>query len=111
MRPDHWDLAIVGAGPAGATAAISALRLAPGARVLLLDRADFPRDKACGDGIDPAEGRSFGRQSCLLAKPPSAPGGHGFREKKPQHIDLALDVVAHGFGQGLVGIPIDFVLT
>ena len=53
MRPDHWDLAIVGAGPAGATAAISALRLAPGARVLLLDRADFPRDKACGDGIAP----------------------------------------------------------
>jgi menaquinone-9 beta-reductase len=46
-----WDLAIVGGGPAGATAALAALDACPGARVLLLDRADFPRDKACGDGI------------------------------------------------------------
>lgn len=48
-----WDVAIVGAGPAGSTAALSALRADPGASVLLLDRADFPRDKACGDGIAP----------------------------------------------------------
>ncbi|MEE6256967.1 geranylgeranyl reductase family protein [Plantactinospora sonchi] len=43
------DVAVVGAGPAGASAALAARRL--GASVLLLDRADFPRDKACGDGI------------------------------------------------------------
>lgn len=48
-----WDLAVVGAGPAGAAAAIGALRARPGASVLLLDRADFPRDKACGDGVAP----------------------------------------------------------
>ena len=48
-----WDVAIVGAGPAGSAAALSALRTRPGARVLLLDRSDFPRDKACGDGIAP----------------------------------------------------------
>ncbi len=42
-------MAVVGAGPAGACAALAARRL--GADVLLLDRADFPRDKACGDGI------------------------------------------------------------
>jgi geranylgeranyl reductase family protein len=48
-----WDLVVVGAGPAGATAALAALRSEPGARVLLLDRADFPRDKSCGDGIAP----------------------------------------------------------
>ncbi|HKJ11516.1 MAG TPA: geranylgeranyl reductase family protein [Ornithinimicrobium sp.] len=48
-----WDVAIVGAGPAGSTAAVAALRARPDARVLLLDRADFPRDKACGDGIAP----------------------------------------------------------
>lgn len=46
-----WDLAVVGAGPAGATAALAAMRTDPAARVLLLDRAEFPRDKACGDGI------------------------------------------------------------
>ncbi|WP_426243317.1 NAD(P)/FAD-dependent oxidoreductase [Nocardioides sp. LHG3406-4] len=48
-----WDVAVVGAGPAGATAALAALVRSPGARVLLLDRDDFPRDKSCGDGIAP----------------------------------------------------------
>ena len=51
--PQLWDLVVVGAGPAGSTAALSALRVRPGASVLLLDRADFPRDKPCGDGIAP----------------------------------------------------------
>ncbi|MFC3504349.1 geranylgeranyl reductase family protein [Micromonospora krabiensis] len=46
---DDFDVAVVGAGPAGSAAALAARRA--GARVLLLDRADFPRDKACGDGI------------------------------------------------------------
>jgi flavin-dependent dehydrogenase len=45
----RFDVAIVGAGPAGAAAAIAARRA--GAEVLLLDRAAFPRDKPCGDGI------------------------------------------------------------
>ncbi|GAA4347739.1 NAD(P)/FAD-dependent oxidoreductase [Angustibacter luteus] len=44
-----WDVAVVGAGPAGVAAAVAARRA--GASVLLLDRAHFPRDKACGDGI------------------------------------------------------------
>ncbi|MCW2880543.1 MAG: monooxygenase FAD-binding protein [Sphaerisporangium sp.] len=48
---DVWDLVIVGGGPAGSAAALGAKRLRPDARVLLLDKADFPRDKACGDGI------------------------------------------------------------
>ena len=48
-----WDIVVVGAGPAGACAALGALRADPGLRVLLLDRADFPRDKSCGDGIAP----------------------------------------------------------
>ncbi|MGA7689749.1 MAG: NAD(P)/FAD-dependent oxidoreductase [Jiangellales bacterium] len=48
-----WDLAVVGAGPAGTAAALGALRQRPDARVLLLDSAQFPRDKACGDGVAP----------------------------------------------------------
>jgi geranylgeranyl reductase family protein len=48
---DCWDVAIVGAGPAGSTAAF---RLADGGhRVLLLDKASFPRDKTCGDALIP----------------------------------------------------------
>ena len=50
---ESWDLVVVGAGPAGSAAALGALRVDPALRVLLLDRADFPRDKTCGDGIAP----------------------------------------------------------
>jgi geranylgeranyl reductase family protein len=48
-----WDLAVVGAGPAGSAAALAALQARPDARVLLVDRAAFPRDKPCGDGVAP----------------------------------------------------------
>lgn len=44
-----YDVAIVGAGPAGCTLAL-ALRNA-GLKVILLERAEFPRDKVCGDAI------------------------------------------------------------
>lgn len=50
---DVWDLIVVGAGPAGTSAALGALHADPDLRVLLLDREDFPRDKSCGDGIAP----------------------------------------------------------
>ncbi|MFI6390772.1 NAD(P)/FAD-dependent oxidoreductase [Nonomuraea sp. NPDC050540] len=46
-----WDVLVVGGGPAGAAAALRAKQLRPEASVLLVDRDDFPRDKACGDGI------------------------------------------------------------
>lgn len=46
------DVAIIGAGPAGAAAALRLGQL--GVRdVLLVDRADFPRDKTCGSGLSP----------------------------------------------------------
>ena len=50
---EHWDLIIVGAGPAGSATALGALAEDPALRVLLLDRSEFPRDKSCGDGIAP----------------------------------------------------------
>ena len=53
MTSPRWDLVVVGAGPAGAATALGALAVDPSLRVLLLDRDDFPRDKACGDGIAP----------------------------------------------------------
>jgi geranylgeranyl reductase family protein len=43
------DLAVVGAGPAGTAAAITAA--AAGLRVVVVDRSTFPRDKCCGDGL------------------------------------------------------------
>jgi flavin-dependent dehydrogenase len=51
MRRTRYDAVVVGAGPAGSTAAIVLAR--GGARVALIDKASFPRDKACGDLIGP----------------------------------------------------------
>jgi flavin-dependent dehydrogenase len=46
-----FDVIIAGAGPAGSVAATVLARA--GARVLMVDRARFPRDKLCGDTINP----------------------------------------------------------
>lgn len=46
---DTYDVAILGGGPAGSTAAYRLARA--GASVLLLDKARFPRDKPCGGGV------------------------------------------------------------
>lgn len=44
-----YDLIVMGGGPAGSAAAITAARL--GARVLLLERGRFPRHKVCGEFV------------------------------------------------------------
>ena len=47
----HVDVAVIGAGPAGAAAAIRAARL--GASVRVFEKAAPGRDKVCGDGLTP----------------------------------------------------------
>ena len=49
VAPPHVDVAVVGAGPAGSAAAITLAKA--GKRVALIDKATFPRDKCCGDGL------------------------------------------------------------
>src|SRR5713226_852965 len=46
---EHFDVLVVGGGPAGSTAAYRLARA--GASVLLVDKATFPRDKPCGGGV------------------------------------------------------------
>lgn len=49
MSSNRFDALVVGAGPGGSITALTLAR--GGARVALLDKAAFPRDKACGDGV------------------------------------------------------------
>ena len=52
LMEKRYDVIIVGAGPAGCSAAMSLARL--GYEVALLEKEKFPRGKVCGDGIGPA---------------------------------------------------------
>ena len=49
--PLNADVVVVGAGPAGAATAYHLAQA--GADVVLLEKASFPRDKICGDGLTP----------------------------------------------------------
>jgi flavin-dependent dehydrogenase len=57
-----YDLAIIGGGPGGCAAAITAARA--GASVLLLERGRFPRHKVCGEFVSP---EAVGLLASLLA--------------------------------------------
>lgn len=50
-RVHSYDVAVVGGGPAGATAA--AVLAQGGLKVAIVDKFSFPRDKACGDVVGP----------------------------------------------------------
>ncbi len=50
---EHCDLLVIGGGPAGA--ATAAMAASAGARTMIVERADFPRDKVCGEFVS-AEG-------------------------------------------------------
>jgi len=70
------DVVIVGAGPAGSSAAYFLAR--SGVRVTLLDKETFPRDKVCGDGISASSLRQLDRMGLggrLDAEGAHAPSG------------------------------------
>jgi len=50
-HPPEYDVAIAGGGPAGA--ACATLCAAAGLRTLVLEKSRFPRDKVCGDCVNP----------------------------------------------------------
>ena len=82
--PAQTDVLVVGAGPAGSSAAAWAAR--HGLTVLLADAATFPRDKTCGDGLTP---RAI-RELELLGETEWV---------RAHHVTRGLR--AHGFGQTL----------
>jgi geranylgeranyl reductase family protein len=83
------DALVIGAGPAG-TAAARMLAL-QGLRVVLADRADFPRDKVCGDALIPdaiAALRELGVQHDVVG---GARRLDGIRIYSPDHSYVALE--------------------
>jgi geranylgeranyl reductase family protein len=65
-----YDVAVIGAGPAGSAAAYFLAR--GGLRVALLDKFEFPRDKTCGDGLTPRALEVLGSMGVLAQVEESA---------------------------------------
>ncbi len=68
---DSFDVVVVGGGPAGAAMAWSLARR--GVRVAVVERAKFPREKVCGDFVEPAGLRILDAMHCQTALEASAP--------------------------------------
>lgn len=85
MRTIETDVLVVGAGPAGSSAAAWAAR--NGQQVTVIDKEKFPRDKPCGDGLTP---RAIKELTSL--------GLADWLSTKPKNIGLR----AAGFGQELL---------
>jgi flavin-dependent dehydrogenase len=49
--PAAWDVAIVGGGPAGISTALHLHAAAPRARIVVLEKARYPREKICAGGV------------------------------------------------------------
>lgn len=62
----EWDVAVIGAGPAGLAAASAAA--ATGARTVVLERAEHPRYKTCGGGLIGASLAAVDGQIALPAR-------------------------------------------
>ena len=73
-QPDDADVIVVGAGPAGSTAAYHLAQT--GLSVLLLEKTKFPREKVCGDGLTPRAVRSLVAMG--IDTSPAQPGERGW---------------------------------
>ncbi len=72
-----YDVVVAGAGPAGSSAAFHLARR--DVRVLVLDKASFPRDKICGDGIAPRAVRTLYKMGLQERLDGQFNKFHGFR--------------------------------
>ena len=97
-----YDLIIVGAGPAGATAALYAQR--HGLKTLLLDKARFPRDKICGDALS-GKVVSVLHDLELLNRVAQLPGAaiHEVVFGSPGHVNARVPLNRYDFRDDLTG--------
>ena len=97
------DVAVVGAGPAGAAAALFAAQR--GRRVIVFDKQAFPRDKPCGEGLMPS-GRPALRELGLEGDVVSggAPPLNGVQFGLPEQPPVDVPFPEHGGERSGLGI-------
>jgi flavin-dependent dehydrogenase len=103
MERADADVVVVGAGPAGAAAALFAARR--GRRVVIFDKQDFPRDKPCGEGLMPGGRpalRELGLEDDLVSG--GAPPLQGIQFGLPEQPPAAVPFPAHDGEQAGLGI-------
>ena len=117
--PAAVDVLVVGAGPAGVAAAVELHRA--GVDVLVVDKASFPRDKCCGDGLTTLALRElahlgldvglvpqFQRVDSAVLRGPSGgevtlalPTGHGLFAAVTPRLELDAALVDHATSSGV----------
>jgi geranylgeranyl reductase family protein len=98
----RFDVAIIGAGPAGSSAAISLARC--GYAVALVDKQVFPREKLCGDFVSPINiplFRALGVEQQLLSQEHGSVGAFRMTSALGDAVDVPLPSC---HGQSLVGL-------
>ena len=109
----HFDVAIIGAGPAGSSAAIQLA--AKGYSVALLDKEQFPREKLCGDFLNPVNWpmlRELKVQRAVLARPHEKISIFRFTSFSGEEAEIPLpaDRDEAAVGLGLRRFDLDYVL-
>jgi len=105
------DVAIVGAGPAGSAAAVSLARR--GYSVALVDKQSFPRDKLCGDFLNPASWpllSQLGVARDVLERPHQTVSYFRFALSSGRALSIPLGPHHETFGLGMRRSDLDHVL-
>src|SRR5438445_11990268 len=105
----HFDVAIIGAGPAGSSAAIQLAT--KGYSVALLDKERFPREKLCGDFLNPVNWpmlRELKVERAVVARPHEKISIFGFTSFSGEEAEIPLpagrDEVCVGLGLLRLGL-------
>src|SRR5581483_12165313 len=102
------DVLIVGAGPAGAIAGLVLARA--GAKVRIVDRATFPRDKLCGDTVNPGTLACLRRLGVADLVDECGLRVDGMRVTGEGGVEIAGAYPAALFGRALLRRDLDWIL-